>query len=455
MKTTGILFSIFLISIILFVGSSTEISAKIFFPSIDFRLSDPPTYCAIEPVNGNLTNQKINNVLSRAEEALFEWKYELQRVEPENKLIWEMEYKQISEENLLLSDCDILMRFIFQNEYSFLLGQFLPESNPPEINLYIYPDDTFIMHSQIKPNYYEILVHEIGHSLSLGHYVSSEPHEMGSWVFESNSPPSIMIPVQNVNPNTMRIMNLDVEKTRSIYGGHGFYAFSDNIPTEILSLPDILPPIELPIADFDWIKVSEDIFELKDYGTTHAKISGKLFKDRISRGIPVVLIMQKPDKTTELVQFNPTRNGFFEVTLIFDSESPRGTYIIESMYKSVIQNNMKTLFKVVDEMEVSVLTSAPENQVTKISLPPWIKSNAKWWSEGSIRDSDFTQGIQYMINNEIIKIPNLPEHTSEVAESKVPDWIRNNAKWWAEGQISDDDFVKGIQYLVGQGIIKV
>ena len=39
--------------------------------------------------------------------------------------------------------------------------------------------------------------------------------------------------------------------------------------------------------------------------------------------------------------------------------------------------------------------------------------------------------------------------------NKVPAWIKNNADWWAQGQITDDDFVKGIQYLVEQGIISV
>jgi len=37
----------------------------------------------------------------------------------------------------------------------------------------------------------------------------------------------------------------------------------------------------------------------------------------------------------------------------------------------------------------------------------------------------------------------------------IPSWIKNNAKWWADGQISEDDFVGGIEWLVEQGIIKV
>ena len=30
----------------------------------------------------------------------------------------------------------------------------------------------------------------------------------------------------------------------------------------------------------------------------------------------------------------------------------------------------------------------------------------------------------------------------------VPAWVKNNAGWWADGQIDDDSFVSGIKYLI-------
>ena len=41
------------------------------------------------------------------------------------------------------------------------------------------------------------------------------------------------------------------------------------------------------------------------------------------------------------------------------------------------------------------------------------------------------------------------------AEISIPDWVRNNAKWWADGQISDKDFASGLEYLIENGIIHV
>jgi len=95
------------------------------------------------------------------------------------------------------------------------------------------------------------------------------------------------------------------------------------------------------------------------------------------------------------------------------------------------------------------------SDATKEKIPGWIKNNAKWWSEGQIGDSDFTNGIQHLMKEKIINIPDLPEQASGVAEEKVPDWVKNNAGWWADGLISEDDFLNGIKYLVEKGIIKI
>jgi hypothetical protein len=41
---------------------------------------------------------------------------------------------------------------------------------------------------------------------------------------------------------------------------------------------------------------------------------------------------------------------------------------------------------------------------TEISIPDWVRNNAKWWSEGSIADKDFASGIQYLIKSSIIAV---------------------------------------------------
>ncbi len=88
-------------------------------------------------------------------------------------------------------------------------------------------------------------------------------------------------------------------------------------------------------------------------------------------------------------------------------------------------------------------------------IPEWIKNNANWWAQGSIGDSDFVSGIQYLIKEGIMQIPETVQAETVDGSKEIPSWIKNNAEWWAQGLITDDDFVKGIQYLVKQGIIRV
>jgi hypothetical protein len=99
----------------------------------------------------------------------------------------------------------------------------------------------------------------------------------------------------------------------------------------------------------------------------------------------------------------------------------------------------------------STVTSMPTDI---IKIPDWVRNNAKWWAEGSIGDKDFASGIQYMIKQGIIIIP-LSENGGANQNIKIPDWVRNNAKWWAEGSIGDKDFASGIQYMIKIGIISV
>ena len=58
-----------------------------------------------------------------------------------------------------------------------------------------------------------------------------------------------------------------------------------------------------------------------------------------------------------------------------------------------------------------------------------------------------------MIKEEIIVVP-VTDSQSE-SESSIPDWIKTNAGWWADGQIDDDTFIQGIQFLIKAGIIVV
>jgi hypothetical protein len=121
-------------------------------------------------------------------------------------------------------------------------------------------------------------------------------------------------------------------------------------------------------------------------------------------------------------------------------------------YKSVIsinENSLSGIYKIhlshnnSFAQEISFKVSTPQ-------IPDWIKNNARSWSSDDISDSEFIDGIEYFVEKEFFTKPE-----TSISEQKIPDWIKNNAKWWANDQISDEDFVESIEYLVKKGIIRI
>ena len=120
------------------------------------------------------------------------------------------------------------------------------------------------------------------------------------------------------------------------------------------------------------------------------------------------------------------------------------TGIVNLNFKNLDGNNLaKATFPI-------VIDRISDN---KISIPEWIRNNALWWSQEQIDDNTFIQGIEYLIKNDIIVIPQTQQETTETRE--IPSWIRNNAEWWATGQIDDNTFVQGLKFLIQKGIIRV
>lgn len=105
------------------------------------------------------------------------------------------------------------------------------------------------------------------------------------------------------------------------------------------------------------------------------------------------------------------------------------------------------------DIPIGGITTQPPTG-TPIKIPEWVKNNAGWWAAGQIGDNDIVQGFQYMIKNGIMQVPPTTPG-SGTGSNEIPTWIKNNAGWWAKGQISDSDFVQGIQYLIKNGIIKL
>ena len=87
-------------------------------------------------------------------------------------------------------------------------------------------------------------------------------------------------------------------------------------------------------------------------------------------------------------------------------------------------------------------------------IPDWVKNNASWWSERLISQSEFTNGLEFLINEGIIYIP-FAEPGIPGPDKSIPDWVRNTAGWWSNDLIPDSEFINAMKYLIEIGIIDV
>jgi len=130
-----------------------------------------------------------------------------------------------------------------------------------------------------------------------------------------------------------------------------------------------------------------------------------------------------------------------------------------SWSKSVESSAIKstTIFKEeFDGIQVTFDMKDGQSVTKNIKIPLWVKNNANWWSNDEITDDDFVAGMRYLIEQNMM---NVPQHKVTILEPiheiVLPDWVKNNAAWWADGLVSDREFVQAIEWLIDEEVMTV
>ena len=134
---------------------------------------------------------------------------------------------------------------------------------------------------------------------------------------------------------------------------------------------------------------------------------------------------------------------------------------------------------------LGLITSLLEDASAEEEIfPLWLKDIAVWWGEEQITDQDFVNTLQYLVEKNILAIPDrdfgepvcdsgliLNKTSSDCiindeSESKgifidavneqqkiVVSWIKVTTLWWGQDKIDDEDFMNALQYLVENNVI--
>ena len=158
--------------------------------------------------------------------------------------------------------------------------------------------------------------------------------------------------------------------------------------------------------------------------------------EKFSKGEPVYIIITKPDATFDIRMTVPSNNGDFGIKAKLGDNYPNGLYMIRAEHG--LQDSMAVSFKAATYEKVS----------NEKIIPDWVKNNARWWAEGQLKDSDFYLSIQYLINKGIIEMP----ETETGSDSQMIDLegVNISAKWWTNGLTSDEYFINQVESLIEQ-----
>lgn len=85
-------------------------------------------------------------------------------------------------------------------------------------------------------------------------------------------------------------------------------------------------------------------------------------------------------------------------------------------------------------------------------VPSWIKHTALKWSQQEISDDDFINEMRWLVEQQIIPVDDLVETEDS---SILTDSVKKIAYSWSRGQVQDIEFIHGIEYLVQHGVIEL
>lgn len=266
------------------------------------------------------------------------------------------------------------------------------------------------------------------------------------------------VPLAPMDPNSFEDFEFPLTIKHNPYNGYPLAGYENTIETNIVKVGT---PITL---------------EFMFYGQTelqHFSLYSDLYGSKSNPSESNLQILYNKDKDLEILDpldsvsdVKVTKNNLGDKKIQIVVEfTPTKEYSITDLIARawtpslsssdiIIRDAFEIIPSVDDESIESTYEEPIIEEIKSQNIPKWIKNNAGWWADQQISQSDFISGIEYLIKNGIINVPGV-EVESNSLTSEIPEWIQNNAGWWAESLITDDDFIEAMQWLIAQGVIQI
>jgi hypothetical protein len=162
---------------------------------------------------------------------------------------------------------------------------------------------------------------------------------------------------------------------------------------------------------------------------------------------------EEPDNITALIGLGVGFGNYGEYKQALEyfeqaHELSPDNHVVKNYYEFATKNVKKYLYNEADKPEIFTL-NIPE------TVPAWIKNTAGWWATDKIPDEEFLKSLQFLVENKIINVESSDNTITDSSAQPIPAWIKNTAGWWATDKIPDEEFLKGINFLVNSNLLIV
>ncbi|NIM25384.1 MAG: hypothetical protein GTN35_05020 [Nitrososphaeria archaeon] len=400
----GILGIIF--AFVVFFGFHSAYGYEVFYEKWGPKIQDVSTVCIIEPDHKNsevLSEMFVERLMDQSRISVEEWQVQLQSMERgRDKSMWEIDTIPISveeQEGFDYDQCHVFIKFEDKPESQDEWYKLLGKT------VYELGDtgrsDITIYYNNIK-------------------FCKTEDKD---WIYFDpcyEDLPRLMQQLQTVVKHEFghalglghyKADDIDVSvawargtvPAPSIMAVFSHQNLNENVisPKDIIAVRSIYGengflPDEEKIKTFDTFQPSSELYVIPKGGFTTASVEGLINHTQYISGVQVEITVIDPNQNVNERTVRVSSDGTFSYETIIDETILNGTYTVFAKYRDVKSH----------EVAVEIQYEGEDDDS---KIPQWIKNSVRWWAEDKINEHDFILGIQDLIRKGILNPPN-PEN---------------------------------------------